>query len=295
LVKGKMLAVAVILVAALAIGIVGCEPEAEEGFREIVGIEPGAGIMEATEEAIPAYELDLELSEGSDAAMTAELSDAIAMEEWILVTGWTPHWKFAEWDLKFLEDPEGVYGEEEYIGNIARLELQDDLPEVYEFLENFYWGDDEIGEVMELNAEDDTDLLGNAQEWVEENRDFVENEWLPEDFGAEAEGQEVEIALVEWECATASTYVAKAVLQEAGYDVEVSTVDAGPMWSAVAEGDVDFISCAWLPVTHGSYWDDYGDDVEEVSTHYEGARIGLVVPEYVDIDSIEEINDYVLE
>ena len=293
MVRGKMLAVVLVLVGLLAVGAVGCEVEEDLGAEEvsthydgariglvvpdyvevnsieelndyaddfneeIVGIDPGAGVMSTTEDAIMEYDLELDLAEGSDAAMTAELDDAIANEEPIVVTGWTPHWKFAEWDLKFLEDPQDVYGDAERIANVARLGLAEDLPEVYEFLENFYWGDEEIGEVMEINAEDDSDLLGNAQAWVADNQDLVEG-WLPEGFGEEAEGQELSIAYVEWDCATASTHVAQAVLEDAGYDVSISAVDAGPMWSAVAEGDVDFISCAWLPVTHESYWQEYG-------------------------------------
>ena len=76
----------------------------------IVGIDGGAGIMLATEQAIEDYGLGLELLESSDMAMTAALVDAYMEEEWIVVTGWTPHWKFARYDLKFLEDPRGIYG-----------------------------------------------------------------------------------------------------------------------------------------------------------------------------------------
>ncbi len=288
--KGKMLLVLVIvLVSVLTLGIVGCEVEEDQ----IIGIDPGAGIMSSTEEAIDVYDLELDVLEGSDAAMTAELSTAIEQEEWIVVTGWTPHWKFAEWDLKFLDDPESVFGEEETIEIMGRPGLADDMPEVREFLENFYWGDEEIGEVMEMNAEVD-DFLGNAQTWIEQNEDLVD-EWTPEGFGEGIDGDEVYISLVEWDCATASTYVAKAVLENAGYEVDVTAVDAAVMWSSTVAGDADFFVCAWLPGTHEAYFDDYGDELDQIGTHYEGARIGLVVPEYVDIDCITEINDHIAQ
>jgi len=309
--KSKLMLMFVILLALLTIGVMGCEPEeevdpepepdeeepeepeVEVGFREITGIDPGAGIMSSTEEAVEVYDLELPLTEGSDAAMTAELSTAIGEDEWIVVTGWAPHWKLAEWDLKFLEDPELVYGGEEYIATIARQGLADDLPEVYAFLEEFYWGDEEIGVVMEMNMEDD-DFLANAETWMEDNSDLVEG-WLPDDFGEEANGQEVEIQLVEWECALATSYVVKAILQDAGYEVDLTSVDAGVMWSAAAAGDIDFFVCAWLPGTHEAYYEDYGDDIDEIRANYEGAQIGLVVPEYVDIDCITEINDHILD
>ena len=65
----------------------------------IIGIEPGAGLMSASEEAIKEYGLsEYTLMDGSSATMTAALAEAIANEEWVIVTGWTPHWKFAAWD-----------------------------------------------------------------------------------------------------------------------------------------------------------------------------------------------------
>lgn len=143
----------------------------------IVGIDPGAGIMRATDEAIDVYDLDFRVQDGSDAAMTAQLSRAIRRGDWIVVTGWTPHWKFAEFDLKYLDDPEGVYGEEEYIGTVVRLGLRDDMPEVYEFLDNFYWTPDDMAAVM-VDINNGMDERAAALKWIEENPDKV-NAWLP--------------------------------------------------------------------------------------------------------------------
>ena len=62
----------------------------------------------------------------------------------------------------------------------------------------------------------------------------------------------VELVYVEWSCATASTNVVKAVLQEKlGYDVEITPVSAAAMWQAMATGDVDGMTTAWLAGTNG--------------------------------------------
>ena len=78
---------------------------------EIIGIDSGAGIMKATEKAIADYGLDYKILPGSGPTMTAALKKAIDAKKPIVVTGWKPHWMFARWDLKVLEDPKGVYGD----------------------------------------------------------------------------------------------------------------------------------------------------------------------------------------
>lgn len=110
--------------------------------------------------------------------MTAELSSAINNEEWIVVTGWTPHWKFAEWDLEFLEDPELVYGEAERIEALSRRGFSEDAPEVAELVANMYLTDEQLGELMGM-IDETGDEEGSAREWIEDNRDVVE-EWIPE-------------------------------------------------------------------------------------------------------------------
>ena len=142
----------------------------------ITGIDGGAGIMMATEKAIDEYGLELELLESSDMAMTAALADAISEEEWIVVTGWTPHWKFARYDLKFLEDPKTVYGDVETINVIARQGLDEDAPEVARFLENFYLEPEQLGAVIGAIA-DGEEPLEAARQWIADNEDVVEG-WL---------------------------------------------------------------------------------------------------------------------
>ncbi|MDX5377070.1 MAG: glycine betaine ABC transporter substrate-binding protein [Halomonas sp.] len=144
---------------------------------EIIGIDPGAGLMGLTEDVIDTYDLELDLRSGSGATMTAALANAIANEEDVVVTGWTPHWKFARWDLKYLEDPENVYGGAEQIHTVVRQGLEDDMPEAYAILDAFEWTPEQMGEVMLMNQEEDADPYENAKQWVEENQDVVE-EWL---------------------------------------------------------------------------------------------------------------------
>ena len=68
---------------------------------EIIGIDAGAGIMHAADMAIEKYNLDYKLLESSGPAMTAVLKRAIDEHQWIVVTGWTPHWMFTRFKLNF--------------------------------------------------------------------------------------------------------------------------------------------------------------------------------------------------
>ncbi|MGK9166447.1 glycine betaine ABC transporter substrate-binding protein [Inquilinus limosus] len=101
---------------------------------KIQGIDPGAGLMRLSEEAIDTYGLDYELVSASDAAMVAALDRAIRRKEWIVVTGWSPHWMFGKYDLRYLDDPEGAMGGVERIYVLSRKGFQADHPEVAEFL-----------------------------------------------------------------------------------------------------------------------------------------------------------------
>ena len=260
----------------------------EQVEYKITGIDPGAGIMKATAAAIEDYELtDWELVEGSGAAMTASLQKAYNKEEPIIITGWTPHWMFSKFDLKYLEDPKGTYGEAENIHSIARNGLAEDLPGVHKVLDQFHWTPDEMGVVMS-SITDGTKPEDAAAAWIEENADKVA-EWTE---GAEkGNGEKVKLAYVAWDSEIASTNVVAKVLQDLGYDVTLSQVEAGPMWAGVADGSVDAHIAGWLPLTHADQYEKYEGDFEDLGENLEGAKTGLVVPAYMDIDSIEDLKE----
>jgi hypothetical protein len=93
--------------------------------------------------------------------------------------------------------------------------------------------------------------------------------------GHAAEKKHLKIVYVEWDCATASTYLAKAVLEDRfGYTVEAVPVSNAVMWGALASGDADVSVTAWLPVTHGDFLAKFKDKVDVLGTVTDGARLG---------------------
>ena len=150
----------------------------DDSFKNrIVGIDAGSGVMLKTDQAIKDYGLDkYTLKASSGAGMIAELTRAEKKNESIAVTGWVPHWMFAKWKLRFLEDPKGVYGAAETVNSIGSKGLEAKAPEVAAFLKKFQWASkDEIGEVM-LAIQEGAKPDAAAKDWVAKHPERVA-EW----------------------------------------------------------------------------------------------------------------------
>ncbi|WP_310632398.1 glycine betaine ABC transporter substrate-binding protein, partial [Paraburkholderia sp.] len=94
-----------------------------------------------------------------------------------------------------------------------------------------------------------------------------------------------------WDDSVATSNVAARIIEKRfGYQVQLVPVAAGIMWQGVARGDLDATLSAWLPVTQGAYWAQFKDKVVDLGTNFPGAKIGLVVPDYVGAKSIDDLN-----
>lgn len=252
----------------------------------ITGIEPGAGISEATDKALTEYEnlAGWEHEKSSTAAMLTSLGNAIDDKKPIIVAGWSPHFKFAKWDLKYLEDPKGVYGGVESIKTIARNGLKEDKPKAYKILDRIKWEPSDMEAVM-LDAQD-MEFGEAAQKWVDENQETVAK-WTE---GIEAvDGTSIELVLTPWDTERSSANVAKIALEQKGFDVTLTAVSPSIMFKAIASGDGDASLAPWMPATHGAFYEDYEGEFEDLGENLKGAKIGMVVPSYMDIDSIEDL------
>ncbi|QHS21779.1 glycine/betaine ABC transporter [Virgibacillus sp. MSP4-1] len=293
----------VTLILALAVTLTACGGNESQGQSDdennestsvgekleytITGIDPGAGIMGQAKDALKEYSLDnWEIQSSSGAAMTAALEKAIDEKKPIIVTGWIPHWKFMRFDLKMLDDPKGVFGGEEQINTLVRKGLEEDMPGAYKFFDQFNWEPKHLQDVM-LKIEEGKEEQKAAEEWVKEHEELVST-WTE---GVEpGNGKEIKMTYVSWSDVIASSNVVKYVLEnKLDYNVELVLVEPGPMFASVAEGDADAMIGAWLPSTHKSYLEQYKEDLVDLGVNLTGTRNGLVVPSYMDIDSIEDL------
>ncbi len=155
--------------------------ESIPGLRElytdpITGIDTSAGIMRNTMEAILAYELENELLVLSDPEMTQKLRDAILRRESIVVTGWEPHWIFHRYDLRFLDDPFGIYMEKEAIHSISRNGFSEDFPRAARLFERMVLSERQMNSLL-YEVERRHDSREGVIEWVK-NNEFIVNRWV---------------------------------------------------------------------------------------------------------------------
>jgi len=157
------------------------QENADKFKGKITGIDAGAGMMNRIDtELIPQYGLTkIELMASSGPAMTAALADAIKHKEWIVVTAWRPHWIFGRWDLKFLkQDDDKVMWKSGDIEIIGRSDLEEDKPELAQFLKNFYLTDAELSDLILKVKDSDKDILEVARQWAADHPDTVAK-WIP--------------------------------------------------------------------------------------------------------------------
>src|SRR5699024_9704168 len=83
----------------------------------LVGIEPGAGLTERTEQyVIPEYGLeDWDFRTSSTPAMLQEVATATEHGDPIAETLWRLHWAFKTYDIKALEDPQDELSKREHM------------------------------------------------------------------------------------------------------------------------------------------------------------------------------------
>ncbi|GAB2854747.1 glycine betaine ABC transporter substrate-binding protein [Nocardioides pacificus] len=109
--------------------------------------------------------------------------------------------------------------------------------------------------------------------------------------GGESGGGTVTLGIIpSWTDGLSTAHLWKNVLEDEGYTVEIEEIsEAALLYTGVARGDIDVYPSAWPEVTHASYMEEYGDDLEDLGAWYEGAKLTFAVPEYSDLTSISDL------
>jgi glycine betaine/proline transport system substrate-binding protein len=145
------------------------------------------------EERLEAFGADFQVVfAGSEGAALAEVDAAFQRGEPFLTYLWEPHWAHAKYNLVQIEMPpltDDCYpaGNADFFecgwpaDDVAKLVwpgLNEEFPEVYEFLSNFQMTNAQQNEMVLNVTDNEITPLEAAQAWVDANED-VWKEWIP--------------------------------------------------------------------------------------------------------------------
>ncbi len=142
----------------------------------LIGIEESAGIMQKARMAIDNYGLPNTLLNLSEEEMVQHLEDSIKRREDIVVTGWEPHWTFARYELRFLNDPDQIFGNKENIYSIGRIGIEEEHPHAIRYFERLQLTEKQLNRLVYFVrlSEDPKEGVKN---WINEN-EYVVNQWI---------------------------------------------------------------------------------------------------------------------
>ncbi|MFJ2605069.1 ABC transporter permease/substrate binding protein [Streptomyces sp. NPDC091279] len=262
---------------------------------KITGIESSAGEMSLLKsKVLKEYGLDKEYKvvDSSTPAMLAELKRAYSKQEPIVVTLWSPHWAYNDYDLKKLKDPKGAWGEGDGVHTLSRKGFADDNPTVGSWLKDFKLSEKQL---TSLEAEINKVGKGKQQDavrtWLKQHPGLVDKLAPVKNAQAAAETKRtVNVAWFPWDEDVAVTYLWKNVLERRGYRLNLKQMDVGPVYTGLAAGDLDLNFDAWLPYAQQNYWDKSKDKLKDLGTWYQPTSLEVAVPSYVKgVKTLEDL------
>lgn len=143
---------------------------------DLIGIDADAGVMQKARLAIKQYDLPLNLLDLSETEMVKHLEDSIKRRREVVVTGWEPHWLFARYDLRFLEDPDNIFGKKENIHSIGRAGLGQDHPHAVRFFERMQLTEKQLNQLVYFVRLSEDPKAG-VKNWMKEN-EYIVNQWV---------------------------------------------------------------------------------------------------------------------
>ena len=120
---------------------------------------------------------DWQVVDTSEVGMLSAARDAISREEPIVWVGWTPHWMNLELPMRYLEDPENLFGEnngESDVLTLLRSDYADANPNVATFFEQFTFSAEEQSWMIQAFGQEEQDLGDVAEQWINEHPERIE-------------------------------------------------------------------------------------------------------------------------
>ncbi len=150
--------------------------KANEFNDQIVGIEPGSGLMrQLHDNAVKDYDLaSYKIIDSSTPAMLAALDKAIKAKKPIAVTLWQPHWAFSKYPMVLLEDPKGSFGGNDVYKTIASKKFAESNTKVMEELKKFHMTPEQLQSLeLKISGAGQGKEQEAVKAWIGENQAVV--------------------------------------------------------------------------------------------------------------------------
>lgn len=153
---------------------------ADKFDHKIYGIEAGNDGNELVLDAIKDNLYDLKgfkLVSSSTAGMMVEAGNAMKQKKWIVFLGWKPHWMNIIYDIKYLDDPELMWGGASTVNTVVRPDFVKKHPNVTRFLKQMQIPAEVQSQWIHDYGYEEKPLEDVASKWIKANPDLVE-QWL---------------------------------------------------------------------------------------------------------------------
>ncbi|WP_280540283.1 ABC transporter substrate-binding protein [Chromohalobacter sp. 11-W] len=153
---------------------------AERFDHTFYGIEPGNVGNELMQKAIDdgTYDLsDWRVAASSETGMMSQVESDIRNDQWIAFLGWEPHWMNVDFDIRYLKDPENLWGDASSVSSVVASDFAEHHPNVITFLENMIVPIEVQDQWVYAYSREDQSLEDVAADWIQSHPERV-NAWL---------------------------------------------------------------------------------------------------------------------
>lgn len=105
-----------------------------------------------------------------------------------------------------------------------------------------------------------------------------------------AEQKHIRLLSGDWDLALATSQLARAELERAGYAVTVEVVSPGQIWARLAAGEADASLSPWLPDGSRAHATRFFDRLHDLGPNGPPLRLGLAVPASAELSRVDELS-----
>lgn len=150
--------------------------------KDIVGVGPGSGLMNSSQDVMESYGLKMSgytLRVAPATEWTAKLADAFTEKKWMVMPLWQPQYLNAVYPLRVLEDPKHIFGVDRAVV-VVRKETWEQLPlRTQTVLGRVHLGIPTATELERRMVVDHMSAEKVAQDWMKANPEVIEAWFKP--------------------------------------------------------------------------------------------------------------------